>query len=108
MRLRVLIVLALAVAAVAAFASPGQSASTGSWYWSPGLCYHFVVFARANNGVVRGFDLYPTNRNGYRAEGIELAPSLRWPAGPFVRHFGPIAAGLARIELEKGCAPYGG
>jgi hypothetical protein len=85
---------------------------TSSCEWnanmSKRLYNHFVVFARSANGVVRGFDLYPTNRKSYRAEDIELASSLRWSAALFARHFGPIAASLARIELANGCAPYRG
>jgi hypothetical protein len=80
--------------------------------WNAGhsrrLYNHFVAFARSYDGVVRGFDLYPTNRNGYRAEGIELASSHRLAAGRFLSLYGSISSSLARIELEKGCSRYGG
>src|SRR5689334_223992 len=61
------------------------------------LYNHFVAFARSYDGVVRGFDVYPTNRNGYRAEGIELASSHRWTAPRFLSYYGSISSSLARI-----------
>jgi hypothetical protein len=80
--------------------------------WNAGytrrLYNHFVAFGRSYDGVVRGFDLYPVNRNGYRAEGIELASSHRLTAARFLSLYGSISSSLARIELEKGCARYGG
>jgi hypothetical protein len=141
-----------AVVLVAASATSSRAASTGSWYWSPGLCKsdlqrygmrlddgrtfriehalcvgkgglascewnsnyskrlynHFVAFARSHDGVVRGFDLYPTSRNSYRAEDIELASSFKMTGSRFLSVYGPIASSLARIELEKGCARYRG
>jgi hypothetical protein len=66
----------------------------------------FSVFARSPDGVVRGFDLYPTGRKSYRAERIELASSSRMAAELFDRLLKGVASGAARIELEKGCAPY--
>lgn len=71
------------------------------------LYNHFVAFARSYDGVVRGFDLYPTGRNSYRAEGIELASSTKMTAIRFLRSIGPIASSLARAELRKGCARSG-
>jgi hypothetical protein len=76
--------------------------------WNSGhvrrLYNHFVVFARSYDGIVRGFDLYPTNRSAYRAQGIQQLgrePS----AAHFDRVFGQIAAQLSRRENAKGCAP---
>lgn len=84
----------------------------GSCEWnanhSKRLYSHFVVFARSPDGVVRGFDLYPTNRNSYQARNIELASSFKVPAGRFLSLYGPIASSLARVELDKGCAQYSG
>jgi hypothetical protein len=68
------------------------------------LYNHFVAFARAYDGVIRGFDVYPTNRSNYRAEGIELASSHRLTAARFASLYGSISSSLARVELEKGCA----
>jgi hypothetical protein len=67
---------------------------------------HFVVFARSPDGGVRGFDLYPTGQSSYRALHIELLD--RHTAAEFDRLFASIAASAARLELEKGCAPYQG
>jgi hypothetical protein len=82
--------------------------STGSCAWNSGhvrrLYNHFVVFARSPDGIVRGFDLYPTGRNTYRAQGIRQLG--REPSGAhFTRAFGQIASDLSRRENEKGCAP---
>jgi hypothetical protein len=153
MRLRlVLALVASMVVLVAASTTSSRAATTGAWYWSPGLCKsdlqrygmrindgrafriaqalcvgkgglgscewnanhskrlynHFVAFARSPDGVVRGFDLYPTNRSSYQAAKIELASSFRVTASRFLSLYGPIASSLARVELEKGCAAYRG
>jgi hypothetical protein len=65
---------------------------------------HFVVFARSYDGAVRGFDLYPTSRDSYRAAGINVVGHDTSPAH-FNRFYGSLAAALARRELTKGCAP---
>jgi hypothetical protein len=74
--------------------------------YSKRLYSHFVAFARSYDGVVRGFDLYPTGRNNYRAEDIELVSSSKMTARRFLSYVGQIASALARAELTKGCARY--
>jgi hypothetical protein len=76
--------------------------------WNKGhvrrLYNHFVVFARSYDGLVRGFDLYPTGRITYRA--VDIRQLGREPnAAHFNRAFGQIALELSQRENEKGCAP---
>jgi hypothetical protein len=80
----------------------------GSCAWNSGhvrrLYNHFVVFARSYDGIVRGFDLYPTGRNSYRGQGIRQLG--REPSDAhFNRAFGQISLDLSQRENEKGCAP---
>jgi hypothetical protein len=80
----------------------------GSCAWNSGhvgrLYNHFVVFARSYDGLVRGFDLYPTGRAAYRAEGVRQLG--REPTASHFNHvFGQIAVDLSRRENAKGCAP---
>jgi hypothetical protein len=71
------------------------------------LFNHFTVVARSYDEVVRGFDLYPTGRTSYRAQGITIASSHRWTASRFTKFWGSIASSAERnIEQPKGCAPH--
>ena len=67
------------------------------------LYNHFVVFARSFDGIVRGFDLYPTGRNSFRALSIRQLGREPTPAH-FNRTFGQIATALSHRENQKGCA----
>ena len=77
--------------------------------WSSGHRYRlydrFVAFVRSYDGVVRSFVLHPTAKDGYRADTFKVlgreSDSTRF--NTLVR---PIATALARIEQQKGCAPY--
>lgn len=81
---------------------------SNSCAWNTGhvrrLYNHFVVFARSYDGLVRGFDLYPTNRHAYRAQGLRQLGREPSPAH-FDHVFAQLAAQLSQRENAKGCGP---
>ncbi|HEY2776874.1 MAG TPA: hypothetical protein VGI77_03155 [Gaiellaceae bacterium] len=86
------------------------SGGTATCEWSSGRRYRlydrFSAFVRSNDGVVRTFVLHPTARSaGYRADSFK-ALGREPNATRFNTLVRPIATALARMEQQKGCAPY--
>jgi len=77
--------------------------------WSSGyrtrLYTQFAAFVRAYDGTVRAFTLIPTGKVAFRIEKVRALGHE--PSSPtFDAYISPIATALARIEQQRGCAPY--